>query len=191
MSTFPSLIGLYSSAPQCGKTTVASYLTGMGYTSLSFATPIKRMAQVLLTELGYSAEEAHNLLHERKEEKLECVSTTSRHVLQTLGTEFGRGCVHPRVWLMCAERSLSRHLAEGHPVVFDDCRFPDEADFVRRLGGELWRIERPGTERQTEHASEGGLDDYPLFDRRLINDGSLLDLHERVNQLITPTPAAA
>jgi hypothetical protein len=76
-------------------------------------------------------------------------------------------------------------------VVFDDCRFPDEADFVRRLGGELWRIERPGTERQTEHASEGGLDDYPLFDRRLINDGSLLDLHERVNQLITPTPTAA
>lgn len=191
MSTFPSLIGLYSSAPQCGKTTVASFMSSKGYTRLSFATPIKRMAQVLLTELGYSAEEAYKLLHERKEEKLACISTTSRHVMQTLGTEFGRGCVHPRVWLLCAERSLSDHRAKGHPVVFDDCRFPDEADFIRRLGGQLWRIERPGTDRSTEHASEGSLDDYPLFDRRLINDGSLLDLHERVQQILATIPTAA
>ena len=191
MSTFPSLIGLYSSAPQCGKTTVASYLSGMGYVRLSFATPIKRMAQVLLTELGYSAEEAYKLLHERKEEKLERISTTSRHVLQTLGTEFGRGCVHPQVWLMCAERALGNHRAEGRPVVFDDCRFPDEAEFIRRLGGELWRIERPGNERQTDHTSEGGLDEYPLFDRRLVNDGSLLALHSRVREIVTPLSLAS
>lgn len=189
MSTLPSLIGLYSSAPQCGKTTVASYLSGMGYARLSFATPIKRMAQVLLTELGYSAEEAYKLIYERKEEKLERISTTPRHVLQTLGTEFGRGCVHPRVWLMCAERSLSRHREEGHPVVFDDCRFPDEADFIRRLGGELWRIERPDTERGPAHASEGGLDDYPLFDCRLVNDGTLIDLYRQVQERLTPIAA--
>lgn len=76
-------------------------------------------------------------------------------------------------------------------MVFDDCRFTDEAEFIRRLGGEMWRIERPGTERNTDHASEGGLDEYPLFDRRIVNDGSLLALHTRVREIVAPLSLAS
>ena len=29
-------------------------------------------------------------------------------------------------------------------VAFDDVRFPNEAEMIRRLGGELWLVDRPG-----------------------------------------------
>jgi len=109
--------------------------------------------------------------------------------MQTLGTEYGRQSVHPEVWLMCWERATRQKLDAGIPVVVDDVRFPNEAALVRRLGGELWRIERPGTERGPAHASEGGLDDYPLFDRRLVNDGTLIDLYQQVQSRLAPVAA--
>ena len=185
------LIGLYSPAPQSGKTTVANYLLAKGWYSVAFAAPIKRMVVQLLNEIGLSEDNALRLVNTDKEEIIPALRTTARHLMQTLGTEYGRQCVHPEVWLMCWERTAQQKLDAGIPVVVDDIRFPNEAALVRRLGGQLWRIERPGTLRSTEHASEGSLDDYPLFDRRLINDGSLLDLHERVQQIVTPTPTAA
>jgi hypothetical protein len=90
---------------------------------------------------------------------------------------------------MCWERLAQQKLDLGISVVVDDVRFPNEAAIVRRLGGELWRVERPGTERGTSHASEGELDDYPLFDRRVVNDGSLLQLYGEVQRVISPIAA--
>lgn len=185
------LIGLYSPAPQSGKTTVANYLLAKGWYSVPFAAPIKRMVVQLLNEIGLSEDNALRLVNTDKEEIIPALRTTARHLMQTLGTEYGRQCVHPQVWLMCWERAVTAKLEAGIPVVVDDCRFHNEAALVRRLGGELWRIERPGTERSTTHASEGGLDDYPLFDRRLVNDGSLLTLHERVREIVTPLSLAS
>lgn len=182
MSTLPDLIGLASPAPGCGKTTVAGFLQQHGYRRLSFAGPLKRMAIVLFEELGYSPSDASDLVHEHKELRLPGINTTPRHVLRTLGTEYGRQCIHPDLWLMCAGRALSALRADGHRVVFDDCRFPNEAEFIRTHGGALWRVERPGVVCQTDHASEGGLDDF-IFDRRIVNDGSVLDLYQQMQAL--------
>lgn len=189
--TPPRLIGLYSPAPRSGKSTVAAYLTEHGFYTVPFARPLKLMLRTFLIQLGYGPAEIDHYLDAGKNDGIPGIRTTPRQLLQTLGTEWGRTCVHPEVWLMCWERTAQQKLDTGIPVVVDDIRFPNEAALVRRLGGQLWRIERPGTDRSTEHASEGSLDDYPLFDRRLINDGSLLDLHERVQQILAPTPTAA
>lgn len=187
--TLPTLLGLYSPAAGSGKTTLANYLVGAhGYKRLSFAGPLKRMVALLLTELGYAPASADELVHTLKEERLPGLNTTSRHLLRTLGTEWGRQCVHPELWLMCADRALSDLTEDGHRVVFEDCRFANEADFILRRGGQLWRIERPGVARQTDHASEGGLDDV-TFDRRIVNDGSLLDLYQQVQALAPAQPA--
>jgi hypothetical protein len=185
------LVALYSPAPQSGKTTIATYLLVSGWRSVSFAAPIKRLVTQLLTELGISDDNARRLVNTDKEETIPQLRTTARHMLQTLGTEYGRNCIHPQIWTMCAEARIQKLLTEGHPVVIDDCRFPNEAALIRRLGGEVWHLSRPGTERNTTHASEGGLDDYPLFDRHLVNDGSLFDLYDRVHEILQPTPAAA
>lgn len=189
--TAPRLIGLYSPAPRSGKSTVAAYLTEHGFYTVPFARPIKLMVRTFLIQLGYGPSEIDHFLEAGKNDVIEGIRTTPRQLMQLLGTEWGRQCVHPQVWLMCWERATQQKLEAGIPVVVDDCRFPNEAALIRRLGGELWRIERPGNERQTDHASEGGLDEYPLFDRRLVNDGSLLTLHSRVREIVTPLSLAS
>ncbi len=185
------LVALYSPAPQSGKTTIANYLLVSGWRPVSFAAPIKRLVTQLLTEIGISDADARRLVNTDKEETIPQLRTTARHMLQTLGTEYGRNCIHPQIWTMCAEARIQKLLSEGYPVVIDDCRFPNEAALIRRLGGEVWRLSRPDAARTTTHPSEGGLDDYPLFDRHLVNNGTLLDLYDRVNEILQPTPAAA
>ena len=180
------IIGLYSPAPQSGKTTVAEELVRHGYTRVSFAAPLKRVAITLLQELGYEEQVAAEMVYTNKEADVPEIKASVRHILQTLGTEYGRQCLHPDVWIMCMEKRLASLRQEGKFAVIDDCRFLNEAALIRRLGGELWRIERPSTERGTSHASEGSLDDYPLFDRRLTNDGTLLQLYSQVQSVVTP-----
>ena len=191
MTNPPRLIGLYSPAPRSGKTTIANYLNGMGYRCLPFAAPLKEMTRTFLAQLGYSSVDALSLTDgELKEHRLQELGVTPRQLMQTLGTEWGRTCVTPQVWLICWRRKAQNNLNRGIDVVVDDIRFANEAELVRQLGGELWRIDRPGTERKTTHASEGGLDDF-TFDRRIINDGSLLALHTRVREIVAPLSLAS
>lgn len=185
--TSPKLIGLYSTAPRSGKSTVASYLIEHNFHTVSFAAPLKLMMRTFLMSYGYGVEEISYLLSDGKHEQIPGIRTTPRHLLQTLGTEWGRSCIHPEVWLMCWEQSAKRYLDNGFSVVVDDMRFLNEAELVRSLGGELWHVHRPEAVRSTTHASEGALDDFPYFDRRLVNDGSLLDLYSRVKDCFPQT----
>ena len=184
----PRLIGLYSPAPQSGKSTVASYLTEHGYYNIPFAAPLKRMIRTFLVQVGYGPDTIEHLITEGKEEKIPGIDVTPRHLMQTLGTEWGRTCVHPNVWLQCWQTTATRYIKSDTPVACDDVRFPNEAELIRSLGGELWLVERSSARRNTEHASEGGLDNFPAFDRRIVNDGSLLDLYQQVRQILSPTP---
>lgn len=181
----PRVIGLYSPAPQSGKSTLARYLSALDYTCVPFARVLKRMSALLLQELGYSGDDARHLVYQDKEQKLPEIGVTPRHILQTLGTEWGRQCIHPNLWLFCWEAQVKRLLAEGHNVVVDDCRFPNEAALIRQYGGQMWLITRPGVERPTHHASEGGLSDIH-FDHHLENNGAVLDLYLTAESLLQP-----
>lgn len=177
----PRILGLYSPAPQSGKTTVANYLTRHGYQRVSFAEPIKEMAAGLLQNLGYTEAAALYRVHEDKYARIPEIGVTVRHMLQTLGTEFGRECLHPEVWLISWRQRADRVLAAGHNIVVDDMRFLNEAALLRSRGAQLWRITRPGATSSSSHASEGGLDDYP-FDFNLHNNASLRTLELAVCQ---------
>jgi len=176
------ILGLYSPAPQSGKTTVAKMLARHGYTRLSFADPLKEMTVLLLHHLGYSWEGASDLVFVDKNALLDEIKTTPRHILQTLGTEFGRQCIHPDLWVICWRKRTEAELARGNNVVVDDVRFPNEADLVRSLGGQLWSITRTGVTNSESHSSEGSLNTYPEFDYRITNDGTLSDLQTAVAQ---------
>jgi hypothetical protein len=165
------LIGLYSPAPQSGKTTVAAALERRGFARVPFADPLKAMVAQFLQGLGYREDEAQRLVHIDKGTTIPQLGVTVRHLLQTLGTEWGRTCVAPDVWLKCWAASAMRHSF----VVVDDVRFPNEAELIRSMGGQLWRIERPGLADATGHASEGGLADW-AFDWVIVNDGTVEDL---------------
>ncbi len=170
------LIGLYSPSPGCGKSTAARFLQSQGFDVVSFAAPLRSMVFSLLLDLGYSSGEAFTLLHDRKEEVLPALGVSTRHLLRTLGTEWGRSCVHPELWLM----SFRSRLAGLQLVVVDDVRFPNEAQLIQQLGGEVWKVLRPGQDRPAEHSSDGGLEDWDGFARTIDNSSGLEALKGQV-----------
>jgi hypothetical protein len=69
-------------------------------------------------------------------------------------------------------------------VVADDVRFPNEALAIKEMGGEVWKIVRPGTENNESHSSEGQLDHWDGFSRIIVNDGSIDDLYHKLNLIM-------
>ena len=179
--THPRIIGLYSPAPQSGKTTTANYLRQHDYHRVSFAEPLKEMAIVLLENLGHCYQDAHDLVRYEKHALIPEIGVTVRHILQTLGTEYGRSCLHPEIWLACWRHRAASRLAQGHNVVVDDMRFLNEAAMLRAQGAELWQITRPDADLPSDHASDGALENF-TFDYHLENTGTLADLHNTLIQ---------
>lgn len=174
----PRLIGLYSPAPGCGKSIVASLLTDLlsNHQRVSFATPLKSAVSNMLIDLGLPS---FHYIYDNKEAIIPELGVSARHMLQTLGTEWGRACIHPDFWVMIARAKTQRIMADGGSCVIDDVRFANEAAMVFELGGELWRIERPGVSYDGSHGSEGGLEDITP-DRVIVNDGTIDQLKEKI-----------
>ena len=182
------LIGIYSPAPGCGKTTAAEYLMQHGFETHSFATPIKDMTRMFFMHLGYSREEAIKAIS-TKTDSVKGIdpSISVRHLLRTLGTEWGRDHVHPDVWLKCWRAGYDKLRFYGsHHIVVDDLRFPNEAELITALGGELWQLRRAAVEavHQSTHQSDGGLTGYN-FDKTIYNNSSVEYLYAQLDHLIS------
>ena len=183
--TAKRLVGLWSPAPGCGKSSVAELLLEQGgFRVVPFAAPLKRMVSALLTSAGYPLIDANRYVWEDKEVPLTLVpgAPTARKLLQTLGTEWGRQLVHEQLWTELWKARVLERMRNGNAVA-DDVRFANEARAVRELGGELWAVTRPGYSDASGHASEGGLGDIS-FDRVIVNDGSLEELEEQVVEVL-------
>jgi hypothetical protein len=178
----PRLIGLYSPSPGCGKTTVAKALAPYGYERISFAQPLRDMLTPFLAALDYPATALTSPIH--KDTPIRELGISPRDLMRTLGTEWGRTCVNPDTWLILAGRSIDRiHLADGY-VVIDDVRFPNEANFILKRGGRLWKIERRNAVPASGHTSDTSMADWDDFDEVIYNDGSLQCLIDDVASLI-------
>lgn len=173
----PSLIGLYSPAPQSGKSTVARHLVrDHAFWRDPFALPLKQMATSLSSFLPF-----RNLdLYVGDKSQVVYQDKTLRHLLQTLGTEWGRKCMGENFWRDMWAKLACDDLAAGRSVVADDVRFPNEFEAVKKLGGQMWRIVRPGHgEQGIGHASEGALEGFE-FDRIIYNNADLPYLYQQV-----------
>jgi hypothetical protein len=166
------LVGLYSPAPGSGKSTLAEGMRGFGWRSVKFAGPLKDMLAALLRAAGEDdAFVAACLEGHLKEAPVRALAgATPRRAMQTLGTEWGRGCIDPDLWVRLAMLRADRLRAAGTPVVVDDMRFPNEAAAIRAAGGLLVKVIRPGVDLPAGHASEGALD-AQQFDLVIVNDG--------------------
>ena len=165
------LIGLYSPAAQSGKTTLAMALRAAGYNRVSFAGPLKAMLSALLVNAGATFQQTQRMLHgDLKEVPSSFLQgKTPREAMQTLGTEWGRKCIGPGLWVSAAIADANQLRRQGLGVVIDDVRFPNEADAVTAAGGIVVKVVRSGAVRCTEHASEGALDAWP-FNLVVTND---------------------
>jgi hypothetical protein len=189
----PALIALYSSDMRSGKSTVASMLTErfFGMTQ-SFAAPFYDFVISVAAPFveGGEAEVRQWLQDERKDREpipgLQRLRTgdhdkpvTLRWMLQSIGTQWGRDCIDPALWTKLAEKKAQKAL-KTYSVIFDDMRFPNEFEMVKRNGGVCVRIFRPGEGTRGDTSTGEGLLDRHDFDYYINNVGSLSDLKRSV-----------
>lgn len=68
----------------------------------------------------------------------------TRKLLQRLGTEEGRNVFGENVWVKTLEAWMDMHYSRGvERFIITDVRFVNEAEWVKRCGGKLIKIEAP------------------------------------------------
>jgi len=117
------------------------------------------------------------------EEKRTSCPMTAREVMQYIGTDFFRK-IYPEVWVDSTIRKIEKENPELAVIV--DCRFPNEAEGIKKAGGKVIRLTRNIFGEQDQHKSEIALDDYDDFDLVIDNHAmSVKQQNEEVyNQLI-------
>ncbi len=114
-----------------GKTTSANYLSRKyGFIKVGFADALKEAARVFypFTERDFGF---------NKEKKYKDFDWTPRDFMIHLGEMMRYH--QPDYWL---EKGLAKCVDTTRNYCFDDCRFTNEADAIRKLGGKVIRIER-------------------------------------------------
>ena len=156
----------------CGKSTAADMLVYAGWERVKFASTLKQMCRAMgMTDdmiEGGEKENPQSLFG----------GQTPRYIMQTLGTEWGRKVIHPDLWVSITSADIQRHLDDGRNVVVDDCRFQNEANRIRALGGTVVGIAGRGG-ISGEHESELGVAPDFIID----NNGTLADLEKAVDQI--------
>lgn len=102
---------------------------------------------------------------------------TYRELLQKLGTEVFRNHVAQTIWidLLVSEYKTRLESSKELNWLITDVRFPDEADAIKSMGGELIRVITPYMDSGDTHTSETGLDSYAGFDHVFFNERSGLE----------------
>lgn len=174
------VIGL-SGWARTGKDTIADNLVETkGYTKISFAQPMKEAMYRLDPRITVNEVVNTSLrvgIDVYDWEGLKDRSPDIRGLLQRFGTEVGREMFGENFWVDYA----LRHIPDGTKAVFADVRFPNEADAIRNLGGEVFRVERLGVVAANDHISEHALDKYK-FDGTIQNNGTIQGLKQNVEQ---------
>jgi len=197
-----------------GKDTIADYLcTFHGFKRVSFAASLK---DAVAAVFGWNREylegstKTSGAWREQRDEWWSDrlgMNITPRWVLQYWGTEVCRNGFHKDIWVASVENKL-RQTDEN--IVITDCRFVNEVNSIKSVGGITMRVnrgERPvwyssavdynnepeGSEQRLKamvelgnysvHASEYssvGL----LYDYYIDNNGSIDELHKQVNSVV-------
>lgn len=174
------LFGIHGKA-RSGKDTVVKYLTdNYGFIRNAFADPLKRAAQQM-----FMLTDAQTWDENLKEEVIPYWGMSPREIFQKIGTEGGREVFGDDVWLKRWYFHYNQFKDLTHYAV-PDVRFPNEADYIRSLGGNMWHVLRDGAGLSNEraaHASEAGLvpDAKDIIIR---NNGTLEDLYAQVDEVM-------
>ncbi|MDI6027028.1 deoxynucleotide monophosphate kinase [Corticibacterium sp. UT-5YL-CI-8] len=168
----PRVIAL-SGLAGSGKSTAAAYLQFIGYELVKFAGPLKDAMRAF----GLSERHIEGDLKEKPCPLLQ--GRTPRYAMQTIGKEWGRDIIGEHFWLGLWEARALEVLDSGRRVVVDDCRFENEADAVRKLGGKVIRLSGRGG-IAGGHGSEQM--DWAV-DRVIQNLGTRDDLYEELSRV--------
>lgn len=174
------IIGLTGYA-QVGKDTVAKILVEKyGYKRIAFADPLRDVLYdtnpmidsiagepVLLQPFvnKYGWEEAKK-------------SPRVRQYLQRLGLSI-REHIDQSVWINKAISEIGSNTA----VVITDVRFINEAEVIKLMGGQIWKVVRNGINPINSHISETEMSNYSP-DRIIVNENSILELEQQIDAMV-------
>ncbi|AUS02958.1 P-loop containing nucleoside triphosphate hydrolase [Vibrio phage 2.275.O._10N.286.54.E11] len=138
--TIPKVIGL-TGVISSGKDTVATMLMEEhNYKQASFAEPVK---DVLAAIFGWDRDLLEGKTNESRQWRTEVdeywsdvlgYDFTPRLAMQQIGTDIFRDHFHQNIWV----KSIQKRVQTTYPndlIIFSDCRFQNEIDMVRDMGG--------------------------------------------------------
>lgn len=151
--------------PGTGKNALAEILVAEhGFTSIAFADPIREALLGLDPIVDVEKDDRQMVLfpYQRLSWLVETYGWDEakrtypdvRRLLQNMGTESIRA-LDSGFWVRLA---MQKAMEVDGPVCFTDTRFENEVEAIRRQGGILVRVERPGYGAVNDHISESALD---------------------------------
>jgi hypothetical protein len=158
-----AIIGLYSPYPRSGKSTFAQAMLNAvpGAQLLKFADGMRdAVVSVVAPFFEGGSEEVENWLSDdRKDTRLiPTLHVTLRHMLQTIGHEWGRTHIHQDLWVKRVKQRITK-LHNVPLIVIDDLRYENEYEMLRDLDAVMVRIKRPFTmDATTLHPSDARLE---------------------------------
>ena len=179
---------------QSGKSELANICEKYNFNKLSFATPLKQLVAKLLnctiedvnrlknTKIDFICDaDKCDVISKECEIPLNIVNDTmlnkqfenSRQILQFIGTNLIRN--YNNDWHV---NKMKLMIDKDKNYVIDDVRFPNEANLIKELNGDLWFIVRPKIDNVSNHESETSLK-WQNFENIIINNGSLEYLQSR------------
>lgn len=170
------LVGIYSSSPQSGKSTVCQAFVEKGFRHESFGQPVKESLAVVLRHLNVSEYERY-LYGDWKSKVISELGVTGGYLMSHYATDFFRDSISDDVWLNCL---LNKTTPSTDNVVIDDLRFPNEF----RIFDVTIKIVRENVEgHDRSPRSEGLLGNYN-FTYAIYNSGTLDDLRSLSNLIV-------
>jgi hypothetical protein len=137
---------------------------------VKFAQPLYDLQTTIYNELGLD---------------LNSVKGKDRRLLQVLGTDWGRD-KDPNIWVNAWQKKVLNLGGLGYDVITDDCRFINEAEKIKEMGGIIIKIQGPQRGEfitGTSHASEADITKINA-DYTIINDGTLSELETKIDKVL-------
>jgi hypothetical protein len=165
-----------------GKDTVGSYLIeNKNFKKFSFAEPIKDVSKLLF---GFNDEQVNGKEKETIDVKW---NVTPRTIMQFIGTEMFRKMmpqVIPNIgedfWVTLTMNKVNEY---KNNVVITDVRFDNEIAAIRKNGGKIIRVVRPGIKSTSTHESEINILNLKV-DYEVINDGTIEELYQKISKIM-------
>jgi len=192
------IIGI-SGKMRSGKDTASSRIqVRYDATVRSYADPLKEAAAIMF---GEPLETFYS--HEGKLALNANWGMTNRDILQKFGTECARKVFYDDFWIRRFDLEVKKLAAEGATtIIIPDCRFQNEAEWIKSMGGTLIKIIRPSEEHHPKffesikakvlswfgvyewwnHPSELGYPDH-LNDYIIHNDGSFSEYTDIIDAI--------
>jgi hypothetical protein len=200
------IIGIIGSIGS-GKDTIAEYLIETEhYDKYAFASKVKDVAAIVF---GWNREMLEGLTSESRkwrEKEDDFWGITPRVALQKIGTELFRKHIDDQIWIKALIREIE-YKSNSRKIVITDCRFENEIQAVKDMGGKIIYVQR-GNLPEWVNKAENALNnneseeykwfkdnnihatDWQIFalkkyaDFTILNNGTYDDLYEEVDKVI-------